>query len=114
MGFVSLAWWRIKSLTAGGPPGRGASPDNPPLSTYATLVSLTVWAGVCIYYALVEEAITTVAHLVAFAVGAGALLLFEALHQIPRDSGNVSVNAGKQGGGTGGAPLPPYEQLRDD
>lgn len=53
----------------------------------------------CVYYAVVEEAITTVAHLVAFGVGAGALLLFEALHQIP-------VNSQAR-------PLP-YEELKGD
>ena len=43
---------------------------------------MAVWATVCIYYAVVEEAITTVAHAVSFAVGLGAWLLFERLHQI--------------------------------
>lgn len=54
---------------------------------YATVVSLVVWMGVCVYYAVVEGFITTVAHLVAFGVGAGALLFFEALFLIPRDAG---------------------------
>lgn len=64
-----------------------------------------VWTGVCVYYAIVEEAITTVAHLVAFGVGAGALLLFEALHQIPRHG------IGASGGDSAGAT--PYDELRD-
>lgn len=73
-GFVFLAWWRIQHIHA----------EIAAVSAlaYATPVSLAVWTGVCVYYAIVEEAITTVAHLVAFGVGAGALLLFEALHQI--------------------------------
>ncbi|CAN0207561.1 unnamed protein product [Ectocarpus sp. 6 AP-2014] len=77
-GFVFLAWWRIQHIRA----------ENAAVSTlaYATPVSLAMWTGVCVYYAIVEEAITTVAHLVAFGVGAGALLLFEALHKISQDS----------------------------
>lgn len=116
-GFIFLGWWRIKHLS-GGASADGSAPKNAMLLRYATLASLVMWTGVCVYYAVVEEAITTVAHLVAFGVGAGALLLFERLHQIPQDSGRMSVNGpggrGGVGGGASGAQPPPYEQLRDD
>lgn len=88
------------------------------MSTYATFASLAVWTAVCVYYAVVEEAITTVAHLVAFGVGAGALLLFEALHQIPRDAEvGVSINPGDRGGEerrSSQAPQLPYEELKGE
>ena len=78
---------------------------------YAVAASLTVWAGVCVYYAIVEEAITTVAHLVAFGVGMGALLLFEVLHLLP---GHPSCCDGRPGGTTSEtvAGSTPYNELR--
>ncbi|CAM9353631.1 unnamed protein product [Ectocarpus fasciculatus] len=81
-GFVFLAWWRIQHVRR--PEDQGCVAEVTAVSTltYATPASLAVWTGVCMYYAIVEEAITTVAHLVAFGVGAGALLIFEALHKI--------------------------------
>lgn len=71
------------------------------MSSYAALTSMVVWAAVCIYYAVVEEAITTVAHAVSFVVGLGAWVLFERLHQIP-DSAGASYET-----------LQPCEQPRD-
>lgn len=70
-------------------------------TSFAIVASLAVWFVVCVYYAIVEEAITTVAHLVAFGVGAVALLLFEALHQVP------------QGGSGTPGDSNPYAELRD-
>ncbi|CAN0185739.1 unnamed protein product, partial [Discosporangium mesarthrocarpum] len=73
VGFISLGWSRLHALwLAGGKP-----------STMATAASILAWVGACLYYAAVEEAITTVAHLVAFTVGAAALRFFEAIHMIP-------------------------------
>lgn len=71
-GFISLGSYRMGTLWSAG--GRAVA--------FATTASVVVWVVVCVYYAVVEEAITTVAHLVAFGVGAVALLLFEALHRI--------------------------------
>lgn len=51
-------------------------------SHLATVFSLVLWTGVCVYYAIVEEFMTTVAHIVAFGVGAGALLIFSWVHQL--------------------------------
>lgn len=112
-GFIFLGWWRMQHLREpgfgfGSPSEReseGGAPANQPcpssLSTpLAIVASLAVWLVVCVYYAIVEEAITTVAHLVAFGVGAAALLLFEALHQIPASTGQ----------GAGGTP---YDELGD-
>lgn len=78
---------------------------------YAMAASLTVWVGVCVYYAIVEEAITTVAHLVAFGVGAVALLLFEALYLLP---GHPSFCDGRPDDGASetGAGSTPYNELR--
>ena len=73
------------------------------MSSRAALTSMTVWAVVCIYYAVVEEAITTVAHAVSFAVGLGAWVLFEWLHQIPV----IDPVGGSY------ATMPPQEHLRD-
>lgn len=67
---------------------------------YAVAASLTVWIGVCVYYAIVEEAITTVAHLVAFGVGMSALLMFEALHLLPC---RHAILMKRPGGGASGA-----------
>lgn len=81
-GFVFLAWWRIQHIRRPEDQESGAEIAAVSPLAYATPASLAVWTGVCVYYAIVEEAITTVAHLVAFGVGAGGLLLFEALHKI--------------------------------
>ncbi len=79
------------------------SPSSLSLSStsFAIIASLAVWFVVCVYYAVVEEAITTVAHLVAFGVGAVALLLFEALHRTPRGASGIPVGS------------PPYDELAD-
>lgn len=125
VGFIFLGWWRIRHLhdsgekalllspgleTGGAPTTTAVTPkqacSSRLLSTsYAIPASLAVWTGVCVYYAIVEEAITTVAHLVAFGVGAGALLLFEALHQIPQRG---------EGASEGAAGSTQYDELRDD
>lgn len=117
-GFIFLGWWRAKrsgedplgprggggaAASAGGGEGEGQGEGGGVLSSYAALTSMSVWAVVCIYYAVVEEAITTVAHAVSFAVGLGAWVLFEWLHQIPAVD---SV-------GGGYATMPPQEHLRD-
>eukprot|EP00752_Nemacystus_decipiens_P017491 g15682.t1 len=117
-GFIFLGWYRRDF----GPPCSDDSSDpgtrasSPPVLLpipvpYAVAASLAVWAGVCVYYAIVEEVITTVAHLVAFGVGMGALFLFEALHLLP---GHPSCCDGRHGGGGGetAAGSTPYNELR--
>lgn len=86
------------------------------MSSCVTLISIAVWATVCIYYAVVEEPMTTVAHAVSFAVGLGAWVLFEKLHQIPLVEPVNLAGAGEGGGDATMPPTssPPYEQLRDD
>lgn len=84
---------------------------------YAVAASLTVWVGVCVYYAIVEEAITTVAHLVAFGVGMVALLLLEALCLLPRNpccDGLRVLTRKRPGGGSSedAAGSTPYDELR--
>ncbi|CAN0368186.1 unnamed protein product [Laminaria digitata] len=112
-GFIFLGWWRAKKRSGdgtAGPRGGGAG-GGPSLPSYAAVASMAVWATVCVYYAVVEEAITTVAHAVAFAVGLVAWLLFERLHQIPLlvvDPGGERNDAAML------PPQPPHEQLRDD
>lgn len=70
------------------------------------------------YYVVVEEAMTTVAHLVAFTVGAVALLLFEALHKIPRESSRderrntAGLSLSDEGISGTAAGSTPYEQLK--
>lgn len=127
VGFISLGWWRIivtnhRRATTEGPREEAggtrqeasinSSTNNISLVTFATALSLVLWVAICAYYAVVEEAITTVAHVVAFAVGAVALLVFEALHGVPssKDGGE-----GARGSWTiGSRKQHEYEQLHDD
>lgn len=115
-GFIFVGWYRRDF----GPPssdesvrGTQAPPSLLLPMPYAVAASLTVWVGVCVYYAIVEEAITTVAHLVAFGVGVVALLLFEALHLLP---GHPSCCDGRPRSGRGAsetaAASMPYNELR--
>ncbi|CAM9313424.1 unnamed protein product [Choristocarpus tenellus] len=73
-GFIVVGSWRLQGLWKAG--GRE--------SMLATIASVSVWMGVCAYYAFTEPFITTLAHLVAFAVGAISLGVFEVLHMRPR------------------------------
>ncbi|CAN0429142.1 unnamed protein product, partial [Hapterophycus canaliculatus] len=97
VGFIFLGWWRVRHLHLRLPyaetsPRKGQGGADRAITSlamstsFAIPASLAVWIGVCLYYAVVEEAMTTIAHLVAFGVGAASLLLFESLHQIPRHS----------------------------
>lgn len=117
-GFIFLAWWRIKHLSEGVGGARGEVGPKKYILIYATLASLVAWMGVCVYYSIVEEAMTTVAHLVAFCVGAWALLLFEVIYKTPRDVGNVFWNRPEVAGRERNAqtPLlpPPCLQLQND
>eukprot|EP00903_Cladosiphon_okamuranus_P015350 g14176.t1 len=115
-GFIFLGWYRRDF----GPPcsddsDRGTRVSSPsvllPMPYAAVAASLTVWVGVCVYYAIVEEVITTVAHLVAFGVGVGALLLFEALHLLPRHPSCCDGGSDGAGRETAAASTP-YRELR--
>lgn len=86
VGFISLGWWRIISTNHRRATMEGlrvGASTNISLVTFATALSLVLWIAICAYYAVVEEAITTVAHGVAFGVGTVALLVFEVLHEVP-------------------------------
>lgn len=118
-GFIFLGWFRGDfgpQCSDEGDRGTLSSSSELLPMPYAVAASLTVWVGVCIYYAVVEEAITTVAHLVAFGVGVGALLLFEALHLLP---GHPSCCHGRHAPSMPGgeaseaaADSTPYDELR--
>ncbi|CAN0051392.1 unnamed protein product [Scytosiphon promiscuus] len=116
VGFIFLGWCRIGHLRPG---GTDTAVTRVPLSTSCAIpVSLAVWVGVCLYYAVVEEAMTSVAHLVSFGVGAGGLLLFETLHAIPRQSpydeqtNAEGVSRSHRGISSNAANPVPYEQLK--
>lgn len=115
VGFISLGWWRIIATNH----RRAATEDprveasiNLSLVTFATALSMVLWIAVCAYYAVVEEAMTTVAHAVAFGVGAVSLLVFEVLHGVP------SSKNGRQGGRCswtiGSRNEREYEQIQED
>ena len=64
------------------------------------------------YYAVVEKVMTTVAHMVAFVVGAGTLLLFEALHRVQVHEYIDFRNEGERG--TTRLSAPYDHQLQDE
>lgn len=119
-GFIFLSWRRVRHISGGSPreaePATALLTRTGPRDTFwsasIVLASLVVWTGVCMYYAIVEEAMTTVAHLVAFGVGAAGLLLFEALHQISAESAYVTLERSAEGR-VASKGLPPWPQTHE-